>query len=68
MNRASFNKLKNIGHWCGMLLFIVGMFAGIKYKNPLFFLAGILGYWVLNYLLIRGIFESRFVKPSDADS
>jgi len=62
MSKDEFNKLKEIGHWLGMVIIFLGFLAFLNYKVEWYFFCGLLVYWLLNYGLIRGIIESKYIQ------
>ena len=64
-----YQTIKAIGHWLGMVLLVLGFALTITEKNGLYFIAGFVLYWFINYLFIRGYLESKLPEPlKDCDA
>ena len=62
MTQEQFKTLKVIGHYVGMLLLVACISLVFIKDNGLFILVGIVAYWVINYGIIRGFIENKYVS------
>jgi len=61
VKEKTFNRLKQIGGWTGMLFIVTGFYYSMKTTHGWPFIAGFVAYWVINYGLIRGLIEAKFL-------
>jgi len=64
MKPNRFEILKSFGHWIGLLFVALGVALTFMKDNAFYFLAGFVIYWLLNYLIIRGLVE-KWLKPDE---
>ena len=64
MKHHRFEILKFFGHWLGISFIAFGVALTFLKDNAFYFLSGFVIYWLLNYLLIRGLVE-KWLKPDE---
>ena len=62
MKEETFEKLKTAGHWIGILFLIVGFHYSFESSYGWTFFAGFFVYWIINYVLIRGLIEPKIIE------
>ena len=62
MNQEQFRKLRINGQIIGALILLISITLMIMRGNGLYFLAGYLIFWIINYGVIHGYIGSRYVR------
>ena len=62
MTENDFNKLKRFGHWVGIIALILGFIFSIRFDQSLYVIGGFLGYWLVNYAVIRGFLVTQYLR------
>ena len=62
MNQSQFKKLRMTGQLGGGLIFAICIVLMFTQQSGLFFLAGFVIFWAINYPLIHVFIGSRFVN------
>jgi len=64
VKEKTYKKVKAAGHWIGMGCLLTGFYFFFKNGFVWAFFLGFFAYWIINYILIRGLIENSVSEGS----